>query len=499
MTDPAGEPTLAADGRPMAQVARGGASFAMAAQVIVLCVTFIGTFVLANLLSPASFGLIGIVAAATGAGDLLRDAGLSNAAIQAKRLSLQQRSNLLWTSVALGAAVSAVVFFSAPLLGSLYDNDQLVPITQAVAISFLLNAMASQHRASLSRQLRLKTTAFIDAFAAVASTMTAIVVAALTHSVWALVCQQLAGPVIALVLALSAARWLPLLPRRSGGIAPMLAYGFHQLGAQLAVYIGENVDTLIAGYRFSASEVGYYSRAYSLVTRPLTQVNVPASKLATPVLAQMQDDSELFNRYLLRAQRLVLVVTATALMLFASIVGPLVSLLLGDRWMPVAPLIQILAVGALFRVAAFSTAWIAYSRGLNKISLYANLCGLPVTVGAVLLGSVWGIEGIAVAQAFSGLSLWVLGLIWFSRVAGAPSWSMALAGLRTYATLVVPFCGGFLITLVLADANEWLALFLGAVGFLVIFGLEVLILRFLRDDVRMVVQMLPALSRRRSG
>ncbi len=269
------------DHSAVAGAARGGAGFTMIAQVIVLCVTFGGTFVLANLLPPASFGLIGIVTAATGAGDLLRDAGLANAAIQARRLSNQQRSNLFWTSAALGSTVALAVYLIAPLLGGVYDNADIVPITQAIAVSFLLNGLASQHRASLSRELRLRATAAIDALASVMSTVTAITIAALTHSVWALVFQQLAGPVIALTLALCLARWWPMLPRRSEGIRPMLSYGFHQLGAQLAVYVGENIDTLIAGYRFSPTEVGYYSRAYSLVTRPLTQVNVPAGSSPT--------------------------------------------------------------------------------------------------------------------------------------------------------------------------------------------------------------------------
>lgn len=482
----------------MGAVARGGVSFTMAAQVVVLCVTFIGTFVLANLLSPASFGLIGIATAATGAGDLLRDAGLANAAIQSRRLSLQQRSNLFWISAGLGASVGAVVFFAAPLLGAVYSSPDLVPITQAIALSFLLNGVAAQHRASLSRELRLKTTAFIDAFAAIASTLTAIVIAAITHSVWALVFQQLAGPAIALVLAASAARWLPSLPRRSEGVGPMLSYGFHQLGAQLAVYVGENVDTLIAGYRFAASEVGFYSRAYSLVTRPLTQVNVPASKLATPVLARMQDDAERFNHYLLRAQRMVLVVTSTALMFFASIVSPIVALLLGDRWLPVVPLIQILAVGALFRVAAFSTSWIAASRGMNKISLYANLCGLPITVAALVLGSHWGIIGIAIGQAFSGLCLWLLGLLWFARMAHAPSRSLALAGVRAIATLVAPFGTGYILTAVFSGSESWVQLLIGGGGFLIVFGLEVLVIRPLRGDVVLVLQMSPTSTRRRS-
>jgi PST family polysaccharide transporter len=173
-------------------------------------------------------------------------------------------------------------------------------------------------------------------------------------------------------------------------------------------------------------------------------------------------------------------------MLFAAIVAPIIALLLGNEWAPIVPLIQILAVGALFRVAAFSTSWVAASRGLNKISLYANLTGLPVTIGAILLGSHWGIAGIAVGQAVSGLTSWLLGLIWFAYMARTPSKRLFATSLELLATLVLPFSAGLLTVALTEDISAWTSLFAGAGAFVLVFALEALAFKRLQSDIRAV-------------
>ncbi|HHW4673437.1 MAG TPA: oligosaccharide flippase family protein, partial [Xylella fastidiosa subsp. pauca] len=148
--------------RSLASRAVGGAVVTMLGQGARVVIQFSIIVLLARLLNPHDYGLMAMVTAIVGVADILRDFGLSSAAIQAKQITNAQRDNLFWINSGIGSALSLVVFVAAQLIADFYREPALVTITQVLAINFLLNGMATQYRANLSREMRFGQLALSD-------------------------------------------------------------------------------------------------------------------------------------------------------------------------------------------------------------------------------------------------------------------------------------------------------------------------------------------------
>src|SRR5690606_2130147 len=186
-----------------ARAARG-AAVTLSAQLGKIIIQVTSVVILARLLTPHDYGLIAMVIAVIGIGEVFRDFGLSSAAIQAPTLSTPQRDNLFWINTAIGVALAVVVYFGAGLLAVAYRQPDLVPITQALSLTFLLNGLATQYRASLIRALKFRLLAVADIAAPTVALVVAIGVGVAGWGYWALVAQQLTSAVVLLAVVVIA-------------------------------------------------------------------------------------------------------------------------------------------------------------------------------------------------------------------------------------------------------------------------------------------------------
>lgn len=456
----------------------------MGGQLVRLVAQMITLIVLARLLDPADFGLVAMVTAIVGVGELIRDLGLSNASIQAKTLSNQQRSNLFWMSTGIGLLVGGVVAIAAPLIASFYGQEALAAIALALASTFLINGMAAQHKASLARALRFRGLAIVETTPPIVAGVLAIWLAATGWSYWALVAQQITQAGLGLILVLIAARWLPGLPRRTEGMLPLITYGLNLLGAQVVAYFSRNIDTVVIGLRFGATPVGFYTRAFELIMNPLNQINAPSTRVAVPILSRLQDDTARYDAFLLRGQKVLLVALLPVVGLVAATAEPLIDLLLGPGWDEVVPLLQVLAVAGGLRVAAYATYWVALSRGLTRVSLYVNLSAAPVYAVFVLLGSLAGVVGVAVGFAAATLATWAISLVWYSKAAHVPGWRLFNSAGRAIMFVVPASLAAWLSVQSSEPLGDALSLLIGGLGFVAAYALTAVIVRPMRRDLR---------------
>ena len=190
---------------------RGGAA-RLAAQAANLLVRTGSLVVLARLLSPRDFGLVGMVTALTGMLTLFRDFGLSAAAVQRPDITTDQHSNLFWINVLLGALLALVTLAAAPAIAAFYDEPRLVGVAAVLGTAFLFNAVGIQHSALLQRQMRFTAMAVIGVASLMASTAIAIGGAAIGYGYWALVASSVAAPLVASIGFWLAAGWVPGMP-----------------------------------------------------------------------------------------------------------------------------------------------------------------------------------------------------------------------------------------------------------------------------------------------
>jgi PST family polysaccharide transporter len=368
------------------------------------------TIVLARLLDPSDFGLLAMITAIVGIADLLRDFGLTGAVIQVKALSDRLWSQVLWFSVALGAALTVVVAASAPLIAGLYGEPELLVLTLAIAPVLLINGLATPMQARLQRDLGFQTLAVIDVVAMVVGVGLSILAAVLGAGVWSLVILAGAGQLYRLIALWVATRPAFGRPRITREIRPLIATGGSIFGVQLLNYAARNLDNVLIGQQLGPAALGQYSRAYSLFLLPLQQLTGPLGRVALPVLSKLQDDGDRYRRYIRGAVMVIGYLSLPTYAIAAAVSAPLIEVLLGDGWGEAATLFSILAIAGVAQAVGNIQGWLYITLGRAHRQLVYYLVTRPLVIGGFVVGLWWnGMVGLALVYGLLTVALLVPG------------------------------------------------------------------------------------------
>ena len=254
---------------------RGGLA-RVVAQAINFAVRIGSIVVLARLLSPKDFGLVGMVTAIIGMLSLLRDFGLSAATVQRTHVTEEQLSGLFWINLLFGSVLGLGVIAIAPFVARFYNEPHVFWVTVALAPALVFNAAGVQHSAILQRQMRFTTLSAIDVGSWIVSTGVAIGMAAAGFRYWALVGNTLCLPLVNTACLWIAARWVPGRPGTSAGLGSMIRFGGTVTVNRIITYVISNLDKVLLGRFWGANALGFYGRAYQLL-------DVPAQLLSSAV------------------------------------------------------------------------------------------------------------------------------------------------------------------------------------------------------------------------
>lgn len=464
-----------------------GAAVTVTAQIAKIVLQVVSVVLLARLLSPHDYGLIAMVVAIIGVAELLRDFGLSSAAIQAPTLSREEQTNLFWLNTLLGFVLALVAVAASPLLASLYGEPDVRPIAAALGVNFLLNGMASQFRADLNRRMKFRRLALADVAAPATGLVVALTLALLGTGYWALVAQQVTQAVVALILLAAGAGWLPRWYRRDVPVRRFLHFGVRLVGSQLVTYVGGNIDSVLLGLRVGAGPLGLYNRAFQLVMTPLAQIRTPLTNVAIPVLSRVQHEERRFRSFVLRGQIAMGYTIVVALGIVAGSAAPLVRVVLGEQWVGATDVLRLLAIGAGIQTLAFVNYWVYVTKGLVGHLLNYTFISTGIRVALVVTGSFFGLLGVAGAMAVAPAVAWPLSFWWLSRRASVPVRDLWLGGLRV--TILTALVGGvaFAVETTTAGLGSWLQLLLCVVSAAGTYLLLALIVPAFRRDVAGII------------
>jgi O-antigen/teichoic acid export membrane protein len=351
--------------------------------------------ILARLLMPKDFGLVGMVTAFTGVLDLFRDFGLSAAAIQRSTVTDEQVSTLFWINLAVGALLGLLALALAHTVAAFYHEPRLVAVTWVLGAGILFNAAGVQHSAHLQRQMRFTSLAIINTASLVVGIGVAIFGAIAGYGYWALVAMAITTPLTGTTGCWIAARWIPKLPRRRTGIRSMIHFGGTLTLNGLVAYAAYNLDKVLLGRFWGADALGIYGRSYQLVNIPTSNLNSAAGEVAFSALSRLQDDPHRLRSYFLKGYSLVLAMTipiTVACMLFAS---DIIRVLLGPNWNAAAPILRLLAPTILIFGIINPVGWLMTSLGLVVRSLKLALIFAPLITAGYIVGVPYGPKGVA--------------------------------------------------------------------------------------------------------
>lgn len=363
--------------------------------------------VLARLLDPKDFGLVGMVTAFTGVLSLFRDFGLSAATVQRMEVTDEQISTLFWINILVGAILSLVTAAMAPVVAAFYHEPHLFWVTTALASSFLLNATGVQHSALLQRQMRFTALAAIEVLSWLGSTAVGIGMAVAGFKYWALVGAAVAAPLVATICFWITSGWVPGRPRRAVELRSMMHFGGGLTLTGLIVYIAYNFEKVLLGRFWGADAVGLYGRAYQLITIPNDNLNSAVGEVAFAALSRVRHDPPRFRSYFLKGYSLVLGMTIPITIAVAIFAPDLIAVLLGPKWKGAAQIFRLLSPTILIFALINPIGWLIFSLGMVGRSLKVACVMAPVVISGYIIGLPYGPKGVAIAYS-TAMTLWVV-------------------------------------------------------------------------------------------
>ena len=305
-------------------------------------ITFLVGLVLARLLSPEEYGLIAIITIFISVFNSIVDSGFSNALIRKQDATEADYNTVFYTNLAISTVLSTALFFGAPLIADFFSRPQLTSLTKAMSSVVIINAFAIVQNIRLTKNIDFKTKTKVSLIASLTSGVIGIAMAFGGFGVWSLVAQQISKQLLNSVFLWFFIRWMPKLLFSWKSFKEMFDFGWKLLVSGLINTIWTEIYQVIIGKFYQPQTLGQYTRAQqfsSIFSSNLTSI---IQRVSYPVFSQLQDDKERLKSGYKRIIKITMLVSFVLMLGLAAIAKPMILVLIGDKWLPAVPFLQIL-------------------------------------------------------------------------------------------------------------------------------------------------------------
>lgn len=366
-----------------------------AGQVGAQLVSLVTLAILARLILPAGFGLLGMAAILTELVARLADLGLGAALIQKSALDEEHMSSVFWTLVMLGGVSWGLLVLVSPIFAAFMHQPQLVAIIAVSGATFFLSPLGSTHRFLLTRDLEFSRLAVVDLAAAVIYGFVAVGLALTGSGVWSLVVGGLARAAAMVIVVWIVSGWRPRFTFRRDGIGDLVSFGLKAWAQGLLGYAHENGDYFVVGRVLGPTPLGYYTMAFTLANFPRSQLGGIISAVAFPGFSRIQHDAQRVGRGFRRIVRYTSLVSFPLLVGMIVLAREFILVVYGNRWLPSVLPLQLLAAAALAGSIISTMPSVLLAMGRPGLGLRLAIAENVVFFAFILLGVRWGISGVA--------------------------------------------------------------------------------------------------------
>ena len=410
-----------ADAMNLRQRTLAGIGWSGATQMVGQLFQFGFSVALARLLTPADFGLVGMIAVFTGFATSLADFGLGAAIIQKPSPSHSHLNSVFWLNIAAGTLLTVLFTGVAPLISGFYHEPRLTLLTAALASTFLLGSAGVVQNALLSKSINFRARFWIESTATFVSGIAAVGLALAGAGVWGLV-----GQLIVLSATRTGMLWLRSPWRPSWSFSgdttwELLGFARHMATFNSIIYWENNIEKVAIGRLIGSVPLGVYNLAEGLMRTPSTALTTSAGDVMFPSISLIQTNVDAVRRVYLRSNRLIAAVTFPAMIGLLVVAEPLILSLFGEKWRDAIPLLQLLCLAGLAQSVYNTSSWIYLSYGRPDLLLRSGIYAFAARLAGMLIGLHWGVLGIV-----SGYLVGVYACVLY------PTWSAAgqLIGVR---------------------------------------------------------------------
>ena len=363
-------------------------------------VQFVLSIVMARLLTPEDYGIVGMLSVFLTISTTFVDSGFSNALVRKQEYKEVDYSTVFFFNFFVAVVVYLILFFTAPLIASFFEMPILTSVLRVQALSLIINSLTVVQVAKLTRALDFKSLALLTMYSNILSGICGIGLAYLGFGVWALVGQVLIQSVINLLYLVIRYRWYPTTGFSTDSFKELGSYGSRLLASSLLHTLYTQLTTFIIGKFFSAKTLGFYNRAVQTVALPKQLFEGVIGKITFPIFAKVQDDKErLINVYRKYIKMSSMCMFFAYALLFA-LSKPLVLFLLTDKWADCIIYLQLLCFVCMFdNVTSIN---LTLLKVIGRSDLYLRLEIIKKTVSVIILlcAVPFGVVGICVAKIF---------------------------------------------------------------------------------------------------
>ncbi len=381
---------------------------------------FIIGIVLARLLTPADFGLIGMITIFIVIGQSLTNSGFGQALIQKKNADNVDFSTVFYFNILASSTIYVLLFFGAPLIANFYNQPQLTSLIKVICLSFVIDAFGRIHNVHLEKELDFKAPSIVGIVSVAISGAVSITLAYTGFGVWALVANTIVRSTVATFLFWWVSKWRPLLSFSKNSLRQLFMFGSKIMIAGLMHSIFQNIYYLIIGKLFSAQSLGYYTRASQFKDLPILTITSVVQKVTFPVFSQIQDDDvKLISGYT-KALRL-LSAAVLPLMVFIIIGSrPLINLVLGEKWLPVVPYLKVMALYGWIYILHMVNNQVITVKGRSDYYLQLRIIDKVLIVISILITYRFGIMAMIYGQMGATILMYYVINFYLNKIIDIP-------------------------------------------------------------------------------
>lgn len=377
---------------------------------------FVLAIILARLLSPSDYGLIGMTSIFFAISNVFIDSGLGSALVQKKDRTEDDYCTVFYINLAVSLFFYVVLFAIAPFVADFFEQPLLKGLMRASAITLIINALVSTSSNKLYVAVDFKTTTKVSIISAIISGAIALYCAYSGYGVWTFVIQGLVSATISALLLFYYVRWVPRRKFSKASFHRLFGYGSKILVASLISAIYDNIYNFIIGKNFSSASLGFYTKGNAFANLAGGTTATILQKVAFPIMSDIQDDiPRLLNAYS-RYIKMVAFIVFPLLLGLCGVAKPLIYFLITEKWAPCIIILQILCFAFLWDGIIRINLNLLYVTGRSDLVLKLEVIKKSVAFTILIISIFFGIIGMCVGRVVYALAAFYMNTYYTKKI-----------------------------------------------------------------------------------
>lgn len=381
-------------------------------------IQFVISVILARLLSPKDYGLIGMVVIVTAVANVLVLSGLTTSLVRSLKVETIDYNTVFWYNLGMSVFLTVIIFWGASSIAVFYDTPELSLLIKVLAFNLVVGAMGAVQIAILSKEMNFKKLSLAQVPGTLVGGIAAVVCAYLGCGVWSLVVYSMATSIIKTSILFYLSRWRPSLSFSRVSFKNHFSYGLPLMGSNLLNTVFREGNKLFVGKVFMAADLGHYVRAETFRDLPINNISTTLSVVLFPYLAKQQDDKVvLIGTY--RKLMALIVFLLSPILLYSSLYANEIFLLIfGPKWDLAAELFMFLSIAGVFYPLIAQNNNLVAVLGRSDIVFKSEVFKKILLIISLMIGYLYGLKALALSQIGVNVISWGISAYYSGKVAG---------------------------------------------------------------------------------